>query len=73
MVLSREETARVIGLLGGVNQLVVKLLYGSGLSIIECTRLQGQEIDFTMKPIPFEAAKETRTVSPRFRPQSSRC
>ena len=39
VVLTREETARVIALMSGVHQLIVKLLYGSGLRITECLRL----------------------------------
>ncbi len=51
VVLTREETARVISLISGVHQLVVKLLYGSGLRIIECLRLRVQDIDFGMKTL----------------------
>jgi len=39
VVMAREEVAQSIALMGGVSQLVVKLLYGSGLRIIECLRL----------------------------------
>ena len=38
VVPTREETARVIALMSGVHQLIVKLLYGSGLRITECLR-----------------------------------
>ena len=37
--------------LSGVHQLVVKLLYGSGLRIIECLRLRIQNIDLEMKAL----------------------
>ncbi len=57
VVLSREETARVIGILGGGHQLVMKLLYGSGLRIIECLRLRVQDIDFAMKTITVRNGK----------------
>ncbi len=40
VVLTREETARVIILMSGVPQLTVKLLYGSGLRVMECARLR---------------------------------
>jgi len=33
-------------LISGVHQLAVKLLYGSGLRIIDCLRLRIQDIDF---------------------------
>ena len=37
VVLTREETARVVARRSGVQQLIVKLLYGSGLRITECS------------------------------------
>ena len=40
VVLTRDETKRIIVALTGIHQLVVKLLYGSGLRIIECLRLR---------------------------------
>ena len=45
VVLTREETARVIAVMSGVHQLIVKLLYGSGLRITECLRLRVQDMD----------------------------
>ena len=51
VVLTRAETARVISLLTNSHQLVVKLLYGSGLRIIECLRLRVQDVDFAMKTL----------------------
>jgi len=40
VVLTRNETKRIIGVMTGIHQLVVKLLYSSGLRIIECLRLR---------------------------------
>ena len=60
VVLTREETARVISLMSGVHQLVVKLLYGSGLRIIECLRLRVQEIDFGMKTLTVRDGKGSK-------------
>jgi len=51
VVLTRDETKRIISAMSGIHQLVVKLLYGSGLRIIECTRLRVQDIDFAMKSL----------------------
>ena len=45
VVLTREETARVIALMSGVHKLIIKLLYGSGLRITECLRLRVQDMD----------------------------
>ena len=60
VVLTREETARVISLISGVHQLVVKLLYGSGLRIIECLRLRVQDIDFGMKTLTVRDGKGSK-------------
>ncbi len=57
VVMTREETARVITLMSGVHQLVVKLLYGSGLRIIECLRLRVHDLDFAMKALIVRSGK----------------
>ncbi|MBW2154157.1 MAG: integron integrase [Deltaproteobacteria bacterium] len=67
VVLTREETARIITLMTGVHQLVVKLLYGSGLRIIECLRLRVHDIDFEMKALVVrngKGAKDRITTFP---------
>ncbi len=46
VVMTREETAKVISLMGGTPQLAAKLMYGSGLRISEAIRLRIQEIDY---------------------------
>ena len=40
VVLTRQEVMQVIPLLEGVPQLIAKLLYGSGLRIMEAVRLR---------------------------------
>jgi len=45
-VLSRREVKQVLGQLGGTKQLVVWLLYGSGLRLLECLQLRVKDIDF---------------------------
>ena len=57
VVLTREEVASVISLLVGTPQLVVKLLYGSGLRIMEAVRVRVQDIDFQMKQLTVRAGK----------------
>jgi integron integrase len=67
VVLTREEVSQVIALMSGIHQLVVKLLYGSGLRIIECLRLRVQDIDFAMKSITVrdgKGAKDRVTTFP---------
>ena len=57
VVLTREETARVIALMSGVHQLIVQLLYGSGLRITECLRLRVQDVDLEMKALTVRSGK----------------
>ena len=57
VVLSREEVARIIALMEGVPQLVVKLLYGSGLRIFEAVRLRVQDVDFGFKQLTVRSGK----------------
>ncbi len=51
VVMTREEVAMVISLLKGTPQLIVKLLYGSGIRISEAIRLRVHDIDFELKTI----------------------
>jgi len=46
VVMTREEVAAVLSLMDGTAQLVAKLLYGSGLRIMEAVRLRVQDIDY---------------------------
>ena len=57
VVLTRAEVAKVISLLEGVPQLIVKLLYGSGLRIMEAVRLRIKDVDFQMKQITVRSGK----------------
>ena len=42
---------KVLALLEGESQLVVKLLYGSGLRIMEAARLRVKDVDLAMKQV----------------------
>jgi integron integrase len=57
VVMTREEVAAVLSLLNGTAQLVAKLLYGSGLRIMEAVRLRVKDIDFAMKQLSVRAGK----------------
>jgi integron integrase len=57
VVLTRDETAKIITLMSGVHQLVVKLMYGSGLRVIECLRLRVHDLDLDMKSIIVRSGK----------------
>jgi integron integrase len=50
-VLTREQVLIVLDALSGVNQLIARLLYGSGLRLIECLRLRVQDVDFDYRQI----------------------
>jgi len=57
VVMTRDEVKPVIQLLDGIPELVVKLLYGSGLRITEAVRLRVQDIDFGFKQVTVRDGK----------------
>jgi site-specific recombinase XerD len=46
VVLSREETARLLSVADPVHRTMLELLYGAGLRLTECLRLRIKDIDF---------------------------
>jgi integron integrase len=57
VVLTREEVSRVLAVMEGVPQLIVKLLYGSGLRILEAVRLRVKDVDYEMKQVTVRSGK----------------
>jgi len=57
VVLTKDEVKRVIIAMFGVHQLMAKLLYGSGLRLMECIRLRVHDIDFDMNEITIRDGK----------------
>ena len=57
VVMTREETAKVITVMEGTPQLAAKLMYGSGLRISEAIRLRVQDIDYDMKTLTVRSGK----------------
>src|ERR1035441_3298647 len=57
VVLTREEVSRVLAVMEGVPQLIVQLLYGSGLRILEAVRLRVKDVDFQMKQVTVRSGK----------------
>jgi integron integrase len=51
VVLTKAETLAIIQAIGGPHQLVVKLLYGSGLRLSEALRLRVKDLDFAQQQI----------------------
>jgi site-specific recombinase XerD len=73
-VMTREEVASVISLMDGTAQLVVKLLYGSGLRIMEAVRVRVQDIDFQMKQLTVRSGKGDKDRFTTFpKPRSLPC
>src|SRR5436189_2228960 len=57
VVLSRMEVKRIFAHLHGVPKLMAGLLYGSGLRLMECVRLQVKDVDFELAQITVRDAK----------------
>jgi integron integrase len=50
-VLTKDEALKVIGGLSGLQQVMAKLLFGSGLRLMECVRLRIKDLDFAQRQI----------------------
>lgn len=57
VVLTKDETQQVIRQLSGDYQLMAKLLYGSGLRLMECVRLRVKDLDFEYRQITVRDGK----------------
>jgi len=57
VVMTREEVRQVIKFMEGTPQLIVKLLYGSGLRVMEAVRLRVKDIDYKMKQLIVRSGK----------------
>ena len=57
VVMAQSEVANVLGHMQGLHLLMAKLLYGSGLRLMECVRLRVRDLDFERKLIYVRAAK----------------
>jgi len=57
VVMTRDEVAAVLSLMTGTPQLVTKVLYGSGLRIMEAVRLRVKDLDFAMKQLTVREGK----------------
>lgn len=51
VVLSREEAQRILAQLDGTRWLMARLLYGSGLRVLECLRLRVKDVDLERNEI----------------------
>ena len=57
VVLTHAEARTVLALLNGLNWLIGKILYGSGLRIMECLRLRVKDLDFVRMQISVHDTK----------------
>lgn len=57
VVLSRAEVRRLLGALEGTPQLMARLLYGTGLRLMELLRLRIKDVDFDRNQIVVQAGK----------------
>ena len=67
-VLTRSEVQRVLAYGAGTNALVLKLLYGTGMRLMEGLRLRVKDMDFEYQQITIREAKggkERLTVLPK--------
>jgi integron integrase len=67
VVLTRAEVDAIFMNLGGIEQLMASLLYGSGMRLMECVRLRVKDVDFGYKQITVrdgKGEKDRRTVLP---------
>ncbi len=68
VVLTREETALVLGRLHHVHALIGRLLYGTGMRVVEGMRLRVKDVDFSRREILIrdgKGLKDRVTVLPR--------
>lgn len=68
VVLSREEVQRLLEQTSGTYQLIAKLLYGTGMRLMECLRLRVKDVDLECNQLMVRAGKgdkDRRTVLPQ--------
>lgn len=67
VVLSQNETAKIINAMHGLPRLMVQLIYGGGLRLKECLRLRVKDLDFEAQQLHINAGKgnkDRRTLFP---------
>ncbi|MBI5329940.1 MAG: integron integrase [Betaproteobacteria bacterium] len=67
-VLSRQETASVLEHCDGTTGLMLRLLYGTGMRLMECARLRVKDLDFSLNQITVrdgKGGKERVTMLPK--------
>jgi integron integrase len=57
VVFTRDEVRRVLATVTGTQDLIARLLYGSGLRLMECLRLRVKDLDFTYGQVTIRDGK----------------
>ncbi len=57
VVLTRDEGRRVLDRLDGLNALLGRLLYGTGMRLLECLRLRAKDVDFGLNQLTIRECK----------------
>ena len=57
VVMTQEETRRVLGAMSGQMKMMAQLMYGSGLRLMECVRLRIQDLDFSADQLTVRSGK----------------
>ena len=57
VILTREETQQLLNEIPGINGLIIRVLYGTGMRKMECLRLRVQDIDFDYRQIVIRSGK----------------
>ena len=60
VVMTRAEVQRLLAVLTGTHQLMAKLLYGTGIRLMECLRLRVKDLDFEKRLITLRDTKSPR-------------
>lgn len=59
-VLTQDEVRKILGRLRGVYYIIGRLLYGSGMRLMECMRLRVKDVNFEMKTVMIRDPKNDR-------------
>jgi len=57
VVLSRDEVTRLLNALQGMPQLIARLMYGTGMRLLEALRLRVKDVDFARRQVIVRAGK----------------
>ena len=57
VILTRDEVVRILVQMKGTSQLMARLMYGTGLRLMECMRLQVKDVDFLRNEIVVREGK----------------